>query len=150
MSIRLATTTLKSIRFLRLLSTKFRHRRLLRRQARAEKRLALLQKELRHQLLVTKELEQLLEMEQHRETELSPVPPVPVILRQEPEFRLRELEFSRLPLEPELDHPLLLELLNLPPQENSEDTKLLKSPESSETPSPPPTSDSTPQSRTKL
>ena len=46
-------------------------------QSRAEKRLLLLQQELRHQLLLTKELELQLLQHQHRLLELKPQPPQP-------------------------------------------------------------------------
>lgn len=112
------STILKSIRSLRRLSTRYTHWRLRSKLQRTERRLTLLQEETRHLLLKVKELQQLQEMQEHRQTELSPVRPVPVILQLEPEFQQVVLEELEKPLL--LDHPLLRELLNLPPQEKSE------------------------------
>ena len=52
-------------------------RKLRKRQLRAEKRLLLLQQELRHHLLLSKELEENLSQYNHRLLELNPLPLLP-------------------------------------------------------------------------
>ena len=77
-SARLRTTSvqLRWIRSLREFGTRYTIRKNLRQQERAAKRLHLLQEEVRHQLLLSKELEQQQQQLQHRLQELSPVPPL--------------------------------------------------------------------------
>jgi hypothetical protein len=123
MSLATRSTTLKSIRFLRRLGTRFTQRNLRRRQERAEQRLTLLQAEVRHQLLLVKELQQLTEMQEHRRRELSPVSPPQVTLPMEQGLKEGWAMHQEL-LQQELTHPLLMELLSLP--EKSEDTPPLK------------------------
>ena len=70
---------------LRSLGPTYTQKRVTRRLARAQKRLILLQKELRHQLLLTKELEQQQQQLQHRRLELTLQPSslTPALLEQQ-------------------------------------------------------------------
>jgi len=75
--LRTTNTSLKLTQRLRLHGTRSTIRRLLRQQQTAESRLTLLQAEIRHQLLLLKELEQNLQQHQHRILELQPEPNLP-------------------------------------------------------------------------
>ena len=96
---RTSFTSLRLIYSLRRLSTRSTLRTTLRRLEKAEMRRQLLEQEMRHQLLLIKELKERQEQIQHRMQELSPMQPIsPVSLPERmelPEQRVQEL----LPLE---------------------------------------------------
>lgn len=75
--IRLTNTGLRLIQRLRLRGTMSSVRRTRKRQAKTEARLELLRAETRHQLLLSKELEEMLLQQMHRLQELSPLQQTP-------------------------------------------------------------------------